>query len=74
MGVRKFEKMTGKTAWNKLLSAIQAKLGPKSWSKIECLKSLVGGLQYEGVGKIVVSVLDCKSHIQPVKSNDQDEF
>lgn len=34
----------------------------------------MGGLQYGGVGKIVVSVLDCKSHIQPVESNDRDEF
>lgn len=47
---------------------------PKSCSKSECLKSLVGGLRYGGVGKMVVSVLDCKSHIQPLESNDQDEF
>ena len=34
----------------------------------------MGGLRYGGVGKMVVSVLDCKSHIQPLESNDQDEF
>ena len=53
----------------KQASSIQAKLGPKSWSKRECSKSPVGRLLYEGVGKLAISVLDCKSQIAPVDSS-----